>query len=421
MEPPREIWVSHSPPAGSAIAPSGKSYDPQYSPALVQAAQRGDLQRAQYLLEQGADPNACVEYQGPISCDVFDFYSGGIMNTWVGGGTATWSLRALTAAAEDGNVTLVRLLLEQGADPNGWEAEPRTPLMAAAGMRNEETQPDYRADQTPRKMAASSDYCAVAALLLEHGAPVDAGCSYGQPLLHMYGPASGATPLMYAAREGRGELVRLLLERGANPNTVAGDWQTPLIYADVGGHPDLVRLLLERVTDLDVALFHSAYSGRANLVRLLLERGVDVNWRNSDGWNALDMAGHGKYWDIVRLLLTHGAVPTENMSWQPAANRQWDIVRMLVDSGADPNLFLHDTIIQDSPETMRMLLERGADPNARFRHETIFENYRERYCTVVDSRDDPHPGDGFRSFLHLAEGWQRYEIVEMLLQAGAKR
>ena len=56
----------------------------------------------------------------------------------------------------------------------------------------------------------------------------------------------GATPLHHAAGEGRGDIVRLLLARGANPSYRDDGWEaTPLDWAQHRGGEEVVRILKE--------------------------------------------------------------------------------------------------------------------------------------------------------------------------------
>jgi hypothetical protein len=69
-------------------------------------------------------------------------------------------------------------------------------------------------DQTPLHIAASHGYSDAAALLLDHGAQVDAHDDYG------------FTPIHKAASEGHHDTIRLLLHRGADPAPPCLDGQT---------------------------------------------------------------------------------------------------------------------------------------------------------------------------------------------------
>lgn len=71
-----------------------------------------------------------------------------------------------------------------------------------------------------------------AELLLDHGAHIDA-----------VDDEFRSTPLGIAARWGRREIVRLLLDRGADPNRAGASWATPLAWAMKRGHSDIATML----------------------------------------------------------------------------------------------------------------------------------------------------------------------------------
>ena len=52
---------------------------------------------------------------------------------------------------------------------------------------------------------------------------------------------------------------------------------------------------------------HVALQGDLELVRLLLDRGADVNRQDGDGFTALTIAAEEGHWDVVRLLASRGA------------------------------------------------------------------------------------------------------------------
>jgi ankyrin repeat protein len=71
-----------------------------------------------------------------------------------------------------------------------------------------------------------------AALLLDHGADIDA-----------VDDEFRSTPLSIAARWGQREVVRLLLDRGADPNSAGALWATPWSWAVKKGHSDIAAVL----------------------------------------------------------------------------------------------------------------------------------------------------------------------------------
>lgn len=113
------------------------------------------------------------------------------------------------------------------------------------------------------------------ASLLRRGAPVNAGDKYG------------TTPLYKAAVQGETEIVRMLLEAGADPNRESSgeDEGTPLCAAASWGHTEIVRLLLQHGADPNAietpnkgpmtALKWAMRNGHHDVVAILVEAGAD--------------------------------------------------------------------------------------------------------------------------------------------------
>ena len=112
--------------------------------------------------------------------------------------------------------------------------------------------------------------------------------------------ADGLTPLMWAARAGAVDAMRVLLDGGADPN--ARDrrhgW-TPLLHAIHKRRIDAVRLLLERGADPNARtaeltpLIMGAPDRTPDFVELLLEYGADPRARGYGGATALSQAVSG--------------------------------------------------------------------------------------------------------------------------------
>lgn len=134
---------------------------------------------------------------------------------------------------------------------------------------------------------AGASSAALAAFLAEWGfdpADLDA------PRLH------GLTPLMRAALDGKGALVRELIGLGADIHVRNHDGNTALWLACVSRDASIVRDLIAAGIDLDnrndagaTALMYTASGDRPELLALLLEAGADPLVRNFDGMRAIDL------------------------------------------------------------------------------------------------------------------------------------
>jgi uncharacterized protein len=111
--------------------------------------------------------------------------------------------------------------------------------------------------------------------------------------------ADGFTALHLAAFFGQLEVVAVLLEHGAAVDAQAGNPShvQPLHSAAAGGHAAIAALLLERGADPDarqeggfVPLHSAAARGDDVTARLLLERGADRDARTDDGRRPIDLA-----------------------------------------------------------------------------------------------------------------------------------
>jgi ankyrin len=237
----------------------------------------------------------------------------------------------LLYAAREGHTAMVERLLDAGADIEGTEANGITPLL----------------------IAISNDHAGTASLLIERGADLDAQDWYGRSPLwsavnvrNLY--LHNQTFEHVADREGMLRIVRLLLERGADPNprtresppvrdhllsaTGTLEWvdftgQTPFLAAALAGDVTVMRLLLEHGADPHIATFHGTTSLMAaagvnwvvsqtytegpeallEAVELCAELGMDVNAANSMGITAVMGAANRGSDDIIEFLVAKGA------------------------------------------------------------------------------------------------------------------
>jgi beta-lactamase regulating signal transducer with metallopeptidase domain len=131
--------------------------------------------------------------------------------------------------------------------------------------------------------------------------------------------AGDGTALLIAARSGRKEAVRWLLDRGADPNVPSPGDGNALIAAAGAGQTEVVQMLLDRGARIDEvvpgdenALITASGSGHADAVHLLISRGANVNarvWADDREWRSpLIMARRGRHDDVVAILRAAGAV-----------------------------------------------------------------------------------------------------------------
>jgi len=122
--------------------------------------------------------------------------------------------------------------------------------------------------------------------------------------------ANGYTILMIAAREGRAQMVSLLLSRKADflRQTPAGD--TALMLAALGGHMEAVKVLVDSGAPVNrltgwTALHYAAFSGSADVTSYLLERSANKNAVAPNGYTALMLAARNGQTAAARAILLH--------------------------------------------------------------------------------------------------------------------
>jgi uncharacterized protein len=138
-------------------------------------------------------------------------------------------------------------------------------------------------------------------------------------------PRRGALNVFEAAALGDVERLGALLDGEPTlVNAYADDGFFPLGLAAFFKHADAVRLLLDRGADpnqqsrhaqIVVRPIHSAAAdgGSTEIARLLLDAGADVNARQPGGFTPLHAAVQGRNVELVDLLLEHGGDPAARL------------------------------------------------------------------------------------------------------------
>jgi len=198
------------------------------------------------------------------------------------------------------------------------------------------------------------------------------------------------TALILAVERGEVEMVRLLLDRGANPNMRGNSEQTALLAATrasipVGPQLDIIRSLLDGGADIDAqddsgrtALMGAVLEDRILLLDLLLRKGASLNLRYLKRDTALDMAdghGYGRHPEALRLLRqahSRPVIPLKSRLIRAVRRRNSRLVDALLREGASADTrvelglpLLHLAVAAGDLATVRVLLRRGADVNLR--------------------------------------------------------
>ena len=119
---------------------------------------------------------------------------------------------------------------------------------------------------------------------------------------------SGA-PIHHAAIEGPKDLIKYLIEKGANINEINSIGYTPLHYAAQAGNNEVVEMLIANGAELNLRdkmdgplhqnvvggntpLMHAVLAYEKDTVELLLKSGVEVNLLYDKGFTAFDIINH---------------------------------------------------------------------------------------------------------------------------------
>ena len=297
---------------------------------IALAAANGNAPMITLLLDAGVDANTIDPNNEPIS----------------------W------AAIRSANVEALRVLLDRGAKVEFKDNVQQTSLMLAV----RENQPDMvrllvsrgadvnavtRAGATPNWVLPNS----VAGFgfgkgIIRGGLPADRGLRYLTP--------GGLTPLLYAARDGRLEVARILVSNGANiekrdPNDI-----TPLLMAISNNQVEMAKFLIERDAKINIVDWY----GRSPIWQAVEVRNMDVD--NSTFKNGVERE---PVLELIKILLAKGADPNVRTAEAPPIRRfilpttgtlEWvDFV------GMTPFLFAARA---GDVTVMKLLLEKGANP-----------------------------------------------------------
>lgn len=251
---------------------------------LAWAAQGGNLEVVQALIDAGAEIDAVdgVGHTALMRAVEVEFVP--IVRALLPAGAdpdlrATYGRTAAMMAAEQGQVELVELLLEAGADFDLTDAEENTAALLAA-----QSGADGRHDILTRMGAAG---------------------------VNLNSSNAAYTPLSYAVEQADGELVRTLLDAGADPNAVSHNGDIPLLLA--ASEPAIMRHLLAAGADPnatnrwgETVMFAVVEYGRVEDLQALIDAGADPRHAQGKGQTVLQRAEVLNRGDMVEALQALG-------------------------------------------------------------------------------------------------------------------
>ena len=280
---------------GCSLQVSEKSAD--WVTPLIVAVRNGSLDCVKVLLKYGAD----IEERG----DFMRHYK---------------SCTPLLVAATCGNVEMLRFLVENGANVNGTDDFGVTPLMAAVANQlldavtflidqgadvNLQDSSGLTALHYASEFSIDPSSCLIVKQLINRGANINAVAKYDM-----------STPLIIACSNKNVSVVNFLLQNGANVALRDDNGRTALHFVVDGlnDSSEILRSLLNNGADVnaksvcnETPLMVASRSSDVETVALLIERGAHVDLQDIKNNTALHNAARSNTEEIVGTLLNAGA------------------------------------------------------------------------------------------------------------------
>ncbi|XP_050795782.1 ankyrin-1 isoform X5 [Gopherus flavomarginatus] len=224
---------------------------------------------------------------------------------------------------------------------------------------------------TPLHVAAKHGKVDVARVLLEHDAHPNAAGK------------NGLTPLHVAVHHNNLEIVRLLLPKGSSPHCSAWNGYTPLHIAAKQNQLEVARSLLQYGASANaesmqgvMPLHLAAQEGHADMAELLISKQANGNLGNKSGLTPLHLVAQEGHVPVADVLIRHGVTvdAATRMGYTPlhVASHYGNIklVKFLLQHQADVNAKtklgytpLHQAAQQGHTDIVTLLLKHGASPN----------------------------------------------------------
>jgi len=365
--------------AGSAAAQTAPS---RRDTRLVEALKSGDTAAALALIQKRVDvnvpePDGTTPLHWAVRMNNLD-----LVNRLLRAGANPkavnrYEVTPIQLACLNGSAEAVERLVEAGESANATGAYGETALMVCARAGNPETAKvlisrgatvdavESWRGQTALMWATAQHHPEMMKVLIAAGADVNARSA----LQHWerqrtfeprdkWLPEGGLTPLLFAAREGCAECVRVLLDAKADINVVDPDQQSALILALINGQYDAAAVLIERGIDVNL---------QDKVGRTGLYAAVDDHTMPSSNRPApREIDNKLTSLDVIRMLLDHGANVDAPLRPQIPS-------RTNLDGGGDGVLGTGPTPLLRAARAgdvaaIKLLLEKGANAKAATRN-----------------------------------------------------
>ncbi len=225
---------------------------------------------------------------------------------------------------------------------------------------------------TPLIVAASKGQTDLVKFLIEKGADINRANDFGNTSLH------------YAAWASDFEAFKCLFDKGANINVVNSQGQTPLQYSCMGGNFEIMKYCVSSGMDIKAecddgsSLIHwAAYGGNLEMFKYLESEGLDYNIGDKDGSPPIFWAASGNRIEIIKYLVEEknadvnfvdesGTIPLKSA----IEGGHFEVANYLLEKGADINYKMEDNVTwlvlaaqNDNPELVKLLLDKGCKVN----------------------------------------------------------
>uniref|UniRef100_A0AAQ5ZTW0 Ankyrin 1, erythrocytic a n=1 Tax=Amphiprion ocellaris TaxID=80972 RepID=A0AAQ5ZTW0_AMPOC len=408
-------------------AQSQKGFTPLYM-----AAQENHLEVVKFLLENGANQSIPTE-DGftPLAVALQQGHENVVALLINYGTKGKVRLPALHIAARNDDTRTAAVLLQNDPNPDVLSKTGFTPLHIAAHYENLNVAQlllnrganvnfTPKDELTPLHCAARNGHVRIIEILLDHGAPIQAKTKVNY---------NGLSPIHMAAQGDHMDCVKQLLQYNAEIDDITLDHLTPLHVAAHCGHHRMAKVLLDKgakpnsralvsekhtlklkfrcfteyvrchiycslpVQDDQTPLHCAARMGHKELVKLLLEHKANPNSTTTAGHTPLHIAAREGHVQTVRILLDMEAQQTKMTKVKPCCSCYFSSNELLIlylKNGLTP---LHVAVHHNNLDVVNLLVSKGGSPHSAARN-------------------------GYTA-LHIASKQNQVEVANSLLQYGA--